>query len=417
MSTESLRAADPNAAAEELQELAYQHPELQAQIAENPAAYRGLLEWISEHGTDAGRAAANQRLGADDSTVMANRRVESEVDGDSDATVLSPRHTDATESAVDLEEVTEEDATAFETTEETVLSSRVPDAPMVAPAPVLPSPFDVPAVPFTAPEATRTLPNLPPPGSAPPQVPPMALPPVASVPPTPPPAQPASGPRVLLGALAGILIGLLVAVGAWFLVIQGNVERSADERAESAAAKAAEEATREAEQAAQERAKQAEEERAERERTQEQNQVTPTPNEEPADQVRFPAPANAVNAPWFISPSGNIACQLDAEGAVCTIYEADFNLSAPGCTSAPYTIIADAVSSRWDCTLPVVPNDANGPVLEYSTASTSGSAACNSTSRGMSCWDTVSGSSFALARAGFMISGNGVIPETEYPWR
>lgn len=55
-------AADPHTAPEALAKLAHEHPELQPLIADNPAIYVDLLQWIAEHGTDEGKAAANARL-------------------------------------------------------------------------------------------------------------------------------------------------------------------------------------------------------------------------------------------------------------------------------------------------------------------------------------------------------------------
>lgn len=55
-------ASDPNTPAATLAQLAAERPELQPLIAQNPAAYAGLLDWIMQYGTPEGRAAATQRL-------------------------------------------------------------------------------------------------------------------------------------------------------------------------------------------------------------------------------------------------------------------------------------------------------------------------------------------------------------------
>lgn len=57
-------AANPQTDPAVLGQLAAQHPEVQALIAANPAAYPGLLEWIATHGTAEGQAVASQRLAA-----------------------------------------------------------------------------------------------------------------------------------------------------------------------------------------------------------------------------------------------------------------------------------------------------------------------------------------------------------------
>lgn len=427
MSTPETLASDPLIDPALLAQLAYQHPELQPVIVANPAAYTGLLEWISSYGTSEGKIAANQRLGLvapDDVSATVTDTVENPV-----ITTVASDYRDT--SPLDPPEPTEEaEATKVIFTEEMLTppdtdttavmdlsgstSPLVPVGPPVdMPPPVAPAPTPL-AVP--PPYSFSTSPPLPPTNSA-------------SVPPLPPST--ASSPQkknttAIIAAIMGVVIVALLALGAWYFFIHENnkaalaEQEAADARAAQLEAqleeeKAAREELEKEQAVAEEAARLAEQQRIEdAEATQQQatqQQVLPSA-------TTFPPPSNAVTAPWFISETGNIACILDANGTACTIYDAEFALSAQGCSSPPYTIrIPEQGLAEWACTMPPVPNDADGPVLEYSTSSTVGNGACLATFRGMSCWNTNTGSSFAIARSGFITGTNGLIPETDFPWR
>lgn len=62
MNTPQDIAANPYTPAQQLSDLAYQQPQLQPIIAQNPAVPRDLLDWISQWGTPEGQAAANARI-------------------------------------------------------------------------------------------------------------------------------------------------------------------------------------------------------------------------------------------------------------------------------------------------------------------------------------------------------------------
>lgn len=481
MTTPESLASDPNTDLGVLAQLAYDHPELQPQIARNPSTYPDLLDWIASYGTPAGIDAATGRIRSDAIPSVSEPEPELEAALESvsfdeaslgpesvdDSTLLStarPSPWDETSLSSTTDAPLPPDAwapftTEDEPTDETVLVSGDESAsqPFLTRSPTaLPPPLsEVDAATSKKWAETRTAPMgapagpphgatlanpvsdlAPPPGT---QVP--SLGPSTPLPPTgqplgysqaPPPLQ--ARPHdisseqlqqrqssrsvvVLLGVLIGILAAMIVAGAVWFFVLR---EDSAGVEAQQTMAEADSAAVAEKALAEKEEADAA---RLEAERELAELQAETDANEQRAEeetvdnQIRYPAPATAVTAPWFLSPSGNIACELDSLGAKCTVYEADFSLSAPGCVAPPYTIVADSTSSRWDCSEGLVPNDTNGPVLEYSTSSTAANSACLSTTRGMTCWDTVSGSSFAIAQQGFMLSSNGLIPETEFPWR
>lgn len=104
----------------------------------------------------------------------------------------------------------------------------------------------------------------------------------------------------------------------------------------------------------------------------------------------------------FASPTGNIVCDLTADGATCTI--ANTTVEPPqidGCTGAGtghvITLTGDGVDVP--CT-DQVPGAAGGDVdvLEYGTSQSVGDYTCTSGSNGMSCVDTT-GVGFRIATA------------------
>lgn len=541
MATPESMASDPATAPSALASLAYEHPELQPQIAQNPAAYDELLNWISQYGTAEGVASANQRIhgGAQepspaptpepaptptmepapdavpsvspDPTPSPSPELfhsadavpstspdpvpspspsaepqdeyedehEDEYQGGDDVTRLSTegsrrRSQAETSSAAITDSVyaprqlpvddgpgkdptfirsgTGKTAAVGNVGEQTVIASApprftpgmnagtFPGDTQTLPAPVplttrAPTGYPQP-LPAPSPEQSRKwaqsrrtepgptgapivppTPGMPRPGMpAPPRAPQgFGGQPIQQAP--APASEPAEKgwPVVLLGVLIGLLAALLIGAITWFFFLRDDggssagseTQTMAEADAEAAAARAAEEeaAAEEADRLAAERAREEEAARAAQEE-----------EETRSREVRFPAPTNAVAISWLISPSSNISCQLDAESVRCSIYAANFDLSAPGCTAKPYTIIADEDGTRWDCTLPPVSNASSAPTLGYGSYAASGDVACQSNQQGMSCWDTISGYSFAIARQGFMMGSNGVISQSEFPW-
>ena len=63
---------------------------------------------------------------------------------------------------------------------------------------------------------------------------------------------------------------------------------------------------------------------------------------------------------------------------------------------------------------PASPNGGNA--LAYGAAATKGDYACHSTQDGISCWNTQTGQSFALARGGWMIGTTGEIGPEKFTW-
>lgn len=391
MSDAELLASNPATPAATLAELVQTNPEVQALVAANPAAYPGLLEWLTQYGGPEAQLVAKQRL----ATSMQDQE-------------LAPEPTSTNEQAGEDAESDDADAPAPVETESVATEELVFPGDEVVETEATLTQAAVPVSQEPLPTATAYTPPTQP-ASTQPQPQPTPLP-VATGSESATGAGGRSPWPAALGALAGVLLAFLIGALFWFFLIRdatpeasvGEQSAADQEESQNTAAEAAAEEQR------------LEEERAELEKLKEEAEKA---QEEAEAQNLFPAPANAVSAPWFVAPSTNIACKLDTTGAWCTIYEASFSVSGGSCTSTPYTVHAGPDGAQWDCSAAPIPNDSDAPVLEYSTSSTAANAACTSTSRGMTCWDTATGSSFAIARDGFVFGSNGVIPETEFPWR
>ncbi|PFG40058.1 hypothetical protein ATJ97_2578 [Georgenia soli] len=108
------------------------------------------------------------------------------------------------------------------------------------------------------------------------------------------------------------------------------------------------------------------------------------------------APPGAQETSSFASPSQNIACEL-GDSARCTIGEHDF--PQPEDCSGPTTMaVSRDAGAGPDCSQPV--GGADG-VLDYGQSATSGFFACTSEESGMTCWNTLTGRGFSVARAGY----------------
>ncbi|MFH5821621.1 hypothetical protein [Georgenia sp. AZ-5] len=110
------------------------------------------------------------------------------------------------------------------------------------------------------------------------------------------------------------------------------------------------------------------------------------------------APPGAQPMNDFTSPSGNIACSLGETEASCTIGDRSFADPA-GCAAGPVTlVVGTGGAAAPDCTRAAAP--AAG-TLPYGQSATAGLFACTSEQDGMTCWSTLTGSGFSVARAGF----------------
>lgn len=131
--------------------------------------------------------------------------------------------------------------------------------------------------------------------------------------------------------------------------------------------------------------------------------------------VAFPAPSGATQAAAVTAPSRNILCQLGSDSVSCTIVEQNYKArSFDDCGATQFAITADDASARKDCSAKVQASGA--PALPYGASAVNGHSACTSDIAGMTCWNTVSGQSFAVSRQGWMTGSTGAIPSDSFRW-
>jgi len=144
-----------------------------------------------------------------------------------------------------------------------------------------------------------------------------------------------------------------------------------------------------------------------------QTATSPTPSASASVEEKYPAPQGAVAAQSFVSPSGNIACDLGADSVSCTIAEHDYATNGfPACEGTT-TVVATVDGAGLDCGSTVTGGTG---ALDYGVFAANGHSACASTEDGVSCWNTVSGKSFALARGGWQTGQSGEITPDQFRW-
>lgn len=137
---------------------------------------------------------------------------------------------------------------------------------------------------------------------------------------------------------------------------------------------------------------------------------------QPEAEILFPAPEGAYTFTNVISPSGNIACQLGEEAALCTVFDNNYlYYGVPSCGEGPATLRVDEDGAGLACSAAPVGTD-DATELDYGEATTTGPYVCVSREDGMNCWNALTGDSFILARDGWTSGSLGEIPEEEIPW-
>lgn len=470
-------AADPTTSAEQLRLIAYYNPELRAQVAVHPNAYPGLLEWLKNLGDPQVAAALAVRGSGAGPTPRDDAPPQADADPQVDTAqqaVASSRNPEADEGAPEIRETagaadtpgiaktpqaedtpaTGEAADRHETSaspraeETTVLEPEVfspaaaggtavlpavetapragagGEQPIVERTSVFPAPASAPVEPGDSVFSWSPIDPAGPspavaqaaPGSAfAGQTQPMgwtptsqaATPPVHAPVPAVAPARssvPASAPTAiedgskkggswlagLLGALIALAVILLIAVA--FVFTNGfGTQRAPSPSPGSQTAQSSAPTTPDA---AQSRGSEADE-----------------------DEVKYPAPASAATMRQFRAPSGNIVCLLGGDRVLCQIYRTNWaGTGYEACGGAQGgVLIATADGAQNSC----AQGDAGDvtAVLDYGRYAVNGHSACTATEDGISCWNTVSGHSFALSRSGWMTGDKGEITPDRFSWR
>lgn len=123
--------------------------------------------------------------------------------------------------------------------------------------------------------------------------------------------------------------------------------------------------------------------------------ATDEPTEEPTPDPVSPAPPDATAMSSVASPSGNIVCSLAGDTVSCSLGEHRLSEHCP--TDQPVSVqVKGEAEPRIGCG-----QDAGGPQapqLDYGASATDGTVACTSRKDGMTCWNTVTGHGFMVAR-------------------
>lgn len=141
----------------------------------------------------------------------------------------------------------------------------------------------------------------------------------------------------------------------------------------------------------------------------------------PEVKEKYPAPSSAVVADTFSAPSGNIICTLGGDMVSCQINETHWTGAAgyEVCgdnRGALFTV--DSKNTNYACAN-IAPS-MNGKYissLAYGSYVKNGNVACIPTEDGISCWNTISGNSFAIAREGWMFDTKGEILPSQFIWK
>lgn len=155
------------------------------------------------------------------------------------------------------------------------------------------------------------------------------------------------------------------------------------------------------------------------------NTQTQTPAQpqsaKPEVKEKYPVPSSAVVADTFSAPSGNIICTLGGDIVSCQINETHWTGAAgyEVCgdkRGALFTV--DSKNTNYACAN--IASPMNGKYissLAYGSYVKNGNVACVPTQDGISCWNTISGNSFAIAREGWMFDTKGEILPSQFIWK
>ena len=140
----------------------------------------------------------------------------------------------------------------------------------------------------------------------------------------------------------------------------------------------------------------------------------------PEVKEKYPAPSSAEVVDTFSAPSGNIICTLGGDMVSCQINETHWTGAAgyEVCgdnRGALFTV--DSKNTNYACANIAPPmNGKYISSLAYGSYVKNGNVACISTQDGISCWNTISGKSFAIAREGWMFDTKGEILSSQFIW-
>ena len=373
-------AQDPSTDAEALRQLAYRYPELRPVVAAHPHAYRGLLDWLHQFNDPQVNAALEAR---DDYDGYIDSNGYLVMHGDVSGAVAgsSIRTSESGMYVLGQGGVNSYSQVVAQVQRHSIMGSKGtqdPEATAVYPSASsgssYPSASGTPARPQPTPQAYRG-------AGASYQVQPTASQQVA------PKEEKECRGFPMMGLVLGIL-GLIAVILLGFVIYvfkrgyEGPATNSNTTPSTSSSAPA---------------------------------QATPSPSATTEEPVKYPAPADAITVDSFSSPSGNITCSFTADGVSCGIKESDWAEDGyASCSGSQVGVLSATKDKAGQSCESAVPGGGNA--LAYGAAATKGDFACRSTQDGISCWNTKTGQSFALARGGWMTGTTGEISPQKFSW-
>ena len=373
-------AQDPSTDAEALRQLAYRYPELRPVVAAHPHAYRGLLDWLHQFNDPQVNAALEAR---DDYDGYIDSNGYLVMHGDVSGAVAgsSIRTSESGMYVLGQGGVNSYSQVVAQVQRHSIMGSKGtqdPEATAVYPSASsgssYPSASGAPARPQPTPQAYRG-------AGASYQVQPTASQQVA------PKEEKERRGFPMMGLVLGIL-GLIAVILLGFVIYvfkrgyEGPATNSNTTPSTSSSAPA---------------------------------QATPSPSATTEEPVKYPAPAGAITVDSFSSPSGNITCSFTADGVSCGIKESDWAEDGyASCSGSQVGVLSATKDEAGQSCESAVPGGGNA--LAYGATATKGDFACHSTEDGISCWNTKTGQSFALARGGWMTGTTGEIGPQKFSW-
>ena len=373
-------AQDPSTDAEALRQLAYRYPELRPVVAAHPHAYRGLLDWLHQFNDPQVNAALEAR---DDYDGYIDSNGYLVMHGDVSGAVAgsSIRTSESGMYVLGQGGVNSYSQVVAQVQRHSIMGSKGtqdPEATAVYPSASSGSSYSsasgTPARPQPTPQAYRG-------AGASYQVQPTASQQVA------PKEEKERRGFPMMGLVLGIL-GLIAVILLGFVIYvfkrgyEGPATNSNTTPSTSSSAPA---------------------------------QATPSPSATTEEPVKYPAPADAITVDSFSSPSGNITCSFTADGVSCGIKESDWAEDGyASCSGSQVGVLSATKDKAGQSCESAVPGGGNA--LAYGAAATKSDFACHSTQDGISCWNTKTGQSFALARGGWMTGTTGEISPQTFSW-
>ncbi|MDO5728594.1 MAG: hypothetical protein Q4P71_03090 [Actinomycetaceae bacterium] len=142
------------------------------------------------------------------------------------------------------------------------------------------------------------------------------------------------------------------------------------------------------------------------------------PSEEPTEEPEplYPAPEGAIETSALQSPTGNLVCNLSGDRVLCTALETYDSSSFLGNLCPTGYLSVEATETGVNLACGQVANAADAITVDYGTYAQYDDVACMSTFSGMTCWNTMTGQSIAIARSGWQSGETGPIAESSFRW-